>query len=163
MSLNLNHVVLAGNLTRDPELRQVTPERAVANFGIAVNRRWRNPAGEPTEEVTFLDIEAWGRTGELVGQYLRKGSPAYIEGRLKLDSWEDKEGQKRQRIKVVAETVQFLGRRPERSGDGEESNQDAGATAAPAPAAASANPGRTPAPRPPAPAKATVGTGEPPF
>ena len=137
MSLNLNHVVLAGNLTRDPELRQVTPERAVANFGIAVNRRWRNPAGEPTEEVTFLDIEAWGRTGELVGQYLRKGSPAYIEGRLKLDTWEDKEGQKRSRLKVVADNVQFLGGRD--GAPGESSPGGAGNQFVPAGAAAGSN------------------------
>lgn len=116
MSLSLNQVTLAGHLTRDPELRQISPDRAVASFGLAVNRRWKNAAGETVEDATFIDIEAWGRTGELVGQYLKKGSAAYLEGRLKLDSWEDKEGQKRNRMKVVAETVQFLGARPERDG-----------------------------------------------
>ena len=112
MSLNLNHVTLAGNLTRDPELRQVGTDKAVANFSVAVNRRWRNAAGEQVEEATFVDVEAWGRVGEVIGQYLKKGSPAYIEGRLKLDTWEDKDGQKRSRLKIVAEQVQFLGTRP---------------------------------------------------
>src|SRR5882757_2756048 len=112
MSLNLNHVTLAGNLTRDPELRQVGTDKAVVNFSLAVNRRWRNAAGEQVEEATFVDVEAWGRIGEVIGQYLKKGSPAYVEGRLKLDTWEDKDGQKRSRLKIVAEQVQFLGTRP---------------------------------------------------
>ena len=117
MSLNLNHVTLAGNLTRDPELRQVGTDKAVVNFGLAVNRRWRNAAGEQVEEATFVDVEAWGRVAEVIGQYLKKGSPAYIEGRLKLDSWEDKDGQKRSRMKVVAEQVQFLGTRAASEGE----------------------------------------------
>lgn len=112
MSLNLNHVVLAGHLTRDPELKQIGADRIVAATAIAINRRWKDASGTQHEEATFVEIEAWGRTAELMGQYLKKGSPAYIEGRLRLDSWDDKEsGQKRTRMKVVAESVQFLASR----------------------------------------------------
>jgi len=127
MSLNLNHVVLAGHLTRDPELKQIGADKVVASTGLAINRRWKDAGGEQHEEATFVEIEAWGRTAELVGQYLRKGSPAYVEGRLKLDSWDDKEsGQKRTRMKVVAENVQFLGTRPAaEGGDGGERSQPA--------------------------------------
>src|SRR5262245_25027236 len=99
MSLNVNSVTLAGHLTRDPEVRQVG-EKSVANFSLAVNRRWKGQDGEMKDEVTFVDCEAWGRTGELVGQYLVKGSGCYLEGRLRLDSWQDKDGQKRSRMKV---------------------------------------------------------------
>lgn len=145
MSLNLNHVVLAGNLTRDPELRQINPERVVANVGIAINRRWKNANGEQQEEATFIDLEAWGRTAELMGQYLKKGSPVYVEGRLKLDQWEDKDGQKRSRLKVVAENIQFLSTRP--TGDGGTAG-DAAPAAPPAratpPTRGRPAPGRTP-------------------
>ncbi len=128
MSLNLNHVVLAGHLTRDPELRQIGADRVVANTGIAINRRWKDQAtGEQREEATFIDIEAWGRTAELMGQYLKKGSAAYIEGRLKLDTWDDKEsGQKRSKLKVVADSVQFLGGRPGERGESGEAVHEAG-------------------------------------
>lgn len=137
MSLNLNNVVLAGHLTRDPELKQIGADRVVANTGLAINRRWKDASGQQHEEATFVEIEAWGRTAELVGQYLKKGSPAYIEGRLKLDSWDDKEsGQKRTKMKVVAENVQFLGTRP--------SSDDASERSQPAPAASRAS---APAPK----------------
>lgn len=112
MSLNINRVTLAGHLTRDPELRQISADRAVVNTGLAINRRWRNAAGEQQEEATFVDLEAWGRTAEIMAQYLRKGSPVYIEGRLKLDAWEDPQGQKRSRIKVSVESLQMIGGRP---------------------------------------------------
>lgn len=106
---NLNKVMLIGNLTRDPELRYTPKGTAVAAFGLAVNRVWNNDQGQQQEEVTFLDIEAWGRTAETAGKYLTKGRPVFIEGRLKLDSWEDKETkQKRSRLKIVAEVIQFL-------------------------------------------------------
>jgi single-strand DNA-binding protein len=150
MSLNLNHIVLAGHLTRDPELRQVNAERACANFGLAVNRTWKNAAGEKHEEATFVDLEAWGRTAELVGQYLKKGSPVYVEGRLRLDTWDDKEsGQKRSRLKVVVETVQFLAARPQGGETGGEGG-DASEAAAPKPAPSrpAAPPRRRPAPAP---------------
>jgi single-strand DNA-binding protein len=105
-----NKVLLMGNLTRDPEVRYTPKGTALANLGLAVNRVWTTESGEQKEEVTFVDIEVWGRQAETAGQYLSKGRPVFIEGRLKLDSWEDKEsGQKRNKLKVVAERVQFLG------------------------------------------------------
>jgi single-strand DNA-binding protein len=121
MALNLNHVQLAGHLTRDPQVRTLTGERCVAAFSLAINRRYKSADGEMKDEVTFLDCEAWGRTAELVGQYLTKGSPCYLDGRLKLESWQDKDGQKRSRVKVVVENVQFLGQR----GQGSEATHDA--------------------------------------
>jgi single-strand DNA-binding protein len=98
-----------GNLTRDPELRYTPKGMAVAKVGLAVNRVWRTETGEQKEEVTFVDVDIWGRTAENVGQYMRKGSPILIEGRLRLDQWDDKQtGQKRSKLGVTAETVQFL-------------------------------------------------------
>lgn len=105
-----NKVLLMGNLTRDPEVRYTPKGTAIANIGLAVNRVWTSESGEKKEEVTFVDIEVWGRQAETMGQYLSKGRPLFIEGRLKLDSWDDKEtGQKRSKLKVVCETFQFLG------------------------------------------------------
>jgi single-strand DNA-binding protein len=105
-----NKVLLMGNLTRDPEVRYTPKGTALANLGLAVNRVYTTEGGEQKEEVTFIDIEVWGRQAETAGQYLAKGRPVFVEGRLKLDSWEDKEsGQKRNKLKVVAERVQFLG------------------------------------------------------
>jgi single-strand DNA-binding protein len=118
MSLSLNRVILAGNLTRDPQVRFFANERAVADFGLAVNRKYKTNDGQLKEETTFVDIEAWGRTAELVGQYLTKGRACYVEGRLKLDSWEDKEGQKRSKLKVVADNVQFLDSNRDRASAG---------------------------------------------
>lgn len=115
MSLNINNVTLAGNLTRDPELRNAGG-KSVCQFGIAINRKWKGKDGEAKEEAIFVDVEAWEKTGELVSQYLAKGSPCYIEGRLKLDSWEDKDGGKRTKLKVVATNVQFLGT-PKKGGE----------------------------------------------
>jgi single-strand DNA-binding protein len=110
MSLNLNTVMLAGHLTRDPQLRSLPQDKTVVSFSLAINRRFKGADGEIKEDSTFVDCEAWGRTAELVGQYLQKGSGCYVEGRLKLDAWEDKEGAKRSRLKVVADSVQFLGK-----------------------------------------------------
>src|SRR5271170_6595373 len=105
-----NKVLLMGNLTRDPEVKYTPKGTALANLGLAVNRVYTTEGGEQKEEVTFIDIEVWGRQAETAGQYLSKGRPVFVEGRLKLDSWEDKEsGQKRNKLKVVAERVQFLG------------------------------------------------------
>jgi single-strand DNA-binding protein len=105
-----NKVLLMGNLTRDPEVKYTPKGTAIANLGLAVNRVYTTEGGEQKEEVTFIDIEVWGRQAETAGQYLSKGRPVFVEGRLKLDSWEDKEsGQKRNKLKVVAERVQFLG------------------------------------------------------
>src|SRR5271163_3769887 len=111
--VSFNKVILMGNLTRDPELRYTPKGTAIAKIGLAVNRVWTNEAGEKKEDVTFVDVEVWGRTAENVGQYMRKGRPILIEGRLKLDQWDDKQtGQKKSRLGVVAETVQFLGGAP---------------------------------------------------
>jgi len=105
-----NKVLLMGNLTRDPEVRYTPKGTAIANVGIAVNRRWTTETGEQKEEVTFVDVEVWGRQAETVGQYLSKGKPIFVEGRLKLDSWDDKEsGQKKSKLKVVCERFQFIG------------------------------------------------------
>ncbi|MBA3685327.1 MAG: single-stranded DNA-binding protein [Planctomycetes bacterium] len=119
MSLQLNRVMLAGNLTRDPQVRFFANERAVADFGLAINRKYKANDGQLKEETTFVDVEAWGRTAELVGQYLTKGRGCYVEGRLRLDSWEDKEsGQKRSKLKIVADNVQFLDSRGGQGGPG---------------------------------------------
>src|SRR5437899_2825598 len=107
---NFNKVILVGNLTRDPELRYTPKGLAIAKFGLAINRVWTNEAGEKKEEATFVDVDVFGRTAENVGQYMRKGSQMLIEGRLRLDQWDDKQtGQKRSKLGVVAEIVQFLG------------------------------------------------------
>ena len=126
---SFNKVILVGNLTRDPELRYTPNGKAIAKIGLAVNRTWTSEAGEKKEEVTFVDVDTFGRTAENVGQYMRKGSPILIEGRLRLDQWDDKQtGQKRSKLGVVAETVQFLG--SPRGGEG----SAAPATARPRPA-----------------------------
>ncbi|MDP6152945.1 MAG: single-stranded DNA-binding protein [Phycisphaeraceae bacterium] len=105
---NYNKVLLMGNLTRDPELRFTANNQAVANLGLAVNRRWRSNEGEQREETTFVDCEAWGRTAEVMNQYLKKGRPVFVEGRLKLDQWQDKEGNNRSKMKVVIDSFQFI-------------------------------------------------------
>ena len=108
----LNKVFLIGNLTRDPELRVTPKGTAICQFGLAVNRQFKDESGATRDETTFIDIEAWGKQGELVAKYLSKGSPAMVEGRLKLDQWEDKQsGQKRSKLKVVLDNVQFLSTR----------------------------------------------------
>jgi len=107
---SLNKVFLIGNLTRDPELRVTPKGTAICQFGLAVNRQFKDDSGATRDETTFVDIEAWGKQGELVSKYLGKGSQCMVEGRLKLDQWEDKtSGQKRSRLKVVLDNVQFLG------------------------------------------------------
>lgn len=106
---NLNKVMLMGNLTRDPELRYTPNNTAVANLGMAINRRWFNKqTNENQEETTFVDLEAWGRTAEVLNQYLKKGRPLYVEGRLKLDQWQDKDGGNRSKLKIVIESFEFL-------------------------------------------------------
>ena len=105
--LNYNKVLLAGNLTRDPELRYAASNLPVANFGLAVNRRYTAATGEKKEETLFIDCEAWGRTADTIKEYLAKGRAVLVEGRLKLDQWQDREGQNRSKIKVVVESFQF--------------------------------------------------------
>jgi single-strand DNA-binding protein len=104
-----NRVILLGNLTRDPELRYLQSGMAVADIGLAVNDRRKNANGEWVDETTFVDVTFWGRTAEVAGEYLSKGSPVLIEGRLKLDSWETQDGQKRSKLKVVCEKMQMVG------------------------------------------------------
>lgn len=106
MAGNFNKVVLLGNLTRDVDLRQVGGT-SVGKLGLAINRRYTTGSGEAREEVTFVDCEAWGKMAETMAKYLAKGKSVLIEGRLKLDQWEDKEGKKHQRLKVVVESFQF--------------------------------------------------------
>lgn len=106
---NINIFLGAGNLTRDVELRTTPKGSAVAGFGLAINRSWKDDGGNVQEDVTFLDVECWGRTADNVAKYMRKGDPVMVEGRLKLDQWEDRDtGAKRSRIKVVAERVHFM-------------------------------------------------------
>lgn len=108
MGSSLNKVMLLGNLTRDPETRN-TPNSQVCVFGLAVNREWKNRSGEAQKEVLFVDVEVWGRSAEACARFLSKGRQVLVEGRLKLDQWETDQGQKRSKIKVVGENVQFLG------------------------------------------------------
>lgn len=116
---NLNKVMLMGNLTRDPELRYTPNNTAVANLGMAINRRWFNKqTNENQEETTFVDLEAWGRTAEVLNQYLKKGRPLYVEGRLKLDQWQDKDGGNRSKLKIVVESFEFLDSRAGGEGGG---------------------------------------------
>ena len=106
---SFNKVILMGNLTRDPELRYTPSGTAIARIGLAVNRKWYNEARELQEEVTFIDVDAFGKRAETIGQYFKKGNPIFMEGRLRLDQWEDKQtGQKRSRLGVVLENFQFL-------------------------------------------------------
>ena len=107
---SFNKVILLGNLTRDPEVRYTPKGSAVTDLGIAVNRQYTLENGEKREEVTFVDVTFWGRTAEVAGEYLKKGRPIFIEGRLQLDTWDDKQsGQKRSKLKVIGETMQMLG------------------------------------------------------
>lgn len=106
----LNKVILLGNLTRDPELRRTPQGTAVCSFGLAVNRRLPSASGETREETCFVDIEVWSRQAESCANYLRKGSPALIDGRLRMDQWDDREtGKRRTRLRVQADRVQFMG------------------------------------------------------
>ena len=114
-----NKVLLVGNLTRDPELRATPKGTSICQFGLAVSRQYKDEAGNTREETTFVDIEAWGRQGENISKYCVKGRQLLVEGRLKLDQWEDKtSGQKRSKLKVVLESFQFLGSREGGAGGG---------------------------------------------
>jgi single-strand DNA-binding protein len=112
---NFNKVYLMGNLTRDPEMRVTPKGTAICQFGLAISRSWKDESGQTREETAFVDIEAWGKQGEVIAKYCTKGRPLFVEGRLKFDQWEDKtSGQKRSKLKVVLENFQFIGGR----GDG---------------------------------------------
>ena len=109
---NLNKVMLIGNLTRDPEVKFTPKGTAIAELGLAINRTWKNESGEKQEETTFVDVTLWGRQAEIAKEYLTKGRPVYIEGRLQLDTWDDKAtGQKRSKLRVTGEQMQLLGSR----------------------------------------------------
>jgi single-strand DNA-binding protein len=115
---NFNKVILAGNLTRDPELRYTPKGTAIAKFGLAINRTWKNETGETKEEVCFVDVDAFGRQAEVIAQYMRKGRPFLVEGRLKLDTWEDKTShQKQSKLKVHLEGFSFIDSKGPESGD----------------------------------------------
>src|SRR5438045_4371648 len=139
---SFNKVILLGNLTRDPEVRYTPKGSAVCDLGIAVNRVYTTESGEKREEATFIDVTLWGRTAEIAGEYLKKGRPVMIEGRLQLDSWDDKQtGQKRSKLKVVGETMQLLsGGRPGTGAPAEVAEESApsGKTSAPPPKPAGA-------------------------
>src|SRR5712672_551218 len=136
---SFNKVILVGNLTRDPELRYTPKGLAIAKVGLAVNRNWTSETGEKKEEVTFVDVDIFGRTAENVAQYMRKGRPILIEGRLRLDQWDDKQtGQKRSKLGVVVEGFQFTG--------GPNRGEGGGEAPAPRPRPASSSPSAPPPP-----------------
>ncbi len=161
---SFNKVMLMGNLTRDPQLKYLPSQMAVVEFGLACNRKFRTAAGEDREEVTFVDITSFGKQAEVINQYFTKGKPIFIEGRLKYDSWEDKQGGgKRHKLSVVVDNFQFIGGRDgggegggggggarggQRGGGGDAIPEYDGGQDAPAPQQRSA-PTRPPAGRPP--------------
>ena len=138
---SFNKVILLGNLTRDPEVRYTPKGSAVCDLGIAVNRVYTTDSGEKREEVTYVDVVLWARLAEIAGEYLKKGRPVFIEGRLQMDTWDDKQtGQKRTKLRVVGESMQLLGSRPAGAGApaetaGEDRQTSAGKTSAPPPKA----------------------------
>ena len=118
---SVNKVMLIGNLTRDPEIKYTPKGTAIADIGLAVNRTYSTESGEKREEVTFIDVTLWGRVAEIVGEYCKKGRPLFVEGRLQLDTWDDKAtGQKRSKLKVVGENIQLLNSREGGGGGGGE-------------------------------------------
>jgi len=126
---SLNRVLLIGNLTRDPEVRYTPQSIAVTDISLAINRFSTNSEGEKKEEVVYVDVTLWNRLAEIAGQYLKKGKPVFIEGRLRLDTWDDKQtGQKRSRLRVIAENMQLLGSR-ETNGSAPPERSPAGAPA----------------------------------
>jgi single-strand DNA-binding protein len=159
---SFNKVMLMGNLTRDPQLKYLPSQTAVAEFGIACNRKFRTATGEDREEVTFVDVAAFGKTGEVINQYFTKGKPIFIEGRLKYDQWEDKQGGgKRSKLSVVVENFQFIGGR-DGGGAGAPpgGGYDAGSAEQAPPRSA---PNRPPAGRPAARPQSQQPPAEPPF
>lgn len=118
---NLNKVLLIGNLTRDVELKSTPSGMQVAQFGLAMNRRWNTPSGERKEETTFVDCEAWEKKAENIAKFFSKGKPIFVEGRLKLDTWQDKEsGQNRSKLKVVVDNFEFVESKGGGGGGGDE-------------------------------------------
>lgn len=148
---NLNKVMLMGNLTRDPEIKYTPKGTAIAVFGLATNRSYTLESGEKREEVTFVDCEAYARIAEVIGEYCKKGKPIFVEGRLKLDTWDDKtSGQKRSKMKVIVEVMQLLGSREGGGGSVSDSSaadadSQGARSSAPAPRRAPSAPPRPPA------------------
>jgi single-strand DNA-binding protein len=122
---SFNKVILLGNLTRDPEVRYTPKGSAVCDLGLAVNRVYTLENGEKREEVTYIDVTLWSRLAEIAGEYLKKGRPVFIEGRLQLDTWDDKQsGQKRSKLRVIGESMQLLGSRPSAGAGPEAESED---------------------------------------
>ena len=113
---SLNKVLLIGNLTRDPDVRMMTNGRPVCNFGLALNRSYKDAEGNRKDETTFVDVECFGPRAEAVGRFFTKGRAIFVEGRLKLDQWETKEGEKRSAIRVVLDNFEFVDSRQESPG-----------------------------------------------
>ena len=154
---SFNKVILLGNLTRDPDLRYTPKGQAVARLGLAVNRKYTAESGETREEVTFIDIDAWGKQAEVISQYLKKGRALLVEGRLKLDQWDDKNtGQKVSKLRVVLESFQFV----DGPRGGAEGGPGGAPGSAPAPVSGPARPARPSSPAP-APGDSPVGDGPP--
>ena len=154
---NFNKVIIAGNLTRDPELRYTPKGTAVAKIGMALNHTWKTETGEKKEDVSFVDVEAWGRQAEVIAQYMRKGKPLLVEGRLKQDTWEDKNThQKQYKLKVVLEGFSFI--------DSKGPDAEAGTGGVPSgePVRRPAAPAKPAAPAAPAAAGGPPENGEPP-
>ena len=159
--MSFNKVVIMGNLTRDPEVRTLPSGSSVARLAVAVNRTYNDKDGNKKEEVTYVDVDAFGKQAEIIGKFFTKGKPILIEGRLKLDQWEDKtSGEKKSRLGVVLEGFSFVGGR----GDGESSGGGSSYDESPAPRRAAAPaPRRESAPRREAPPPADIGDEDVPF
>jgi single-strand DNA-binding protein len=135
--LEMNKVMLIGNLTRDPELSYIANGTALAKLGLAVNRRFKDKSGQYQDETAFVDLDAWGATAEFCSKYLKKGRRVYVEGRLRFHSWEAQDGSKRSKLSVTADRIQFADAKPADAQGGEQSYQDApAASQAPPPAQA---------------------------
>ncbi len=165
MPSSLNKVMIMGNITRDIEVRHTPNNTAVATIGVAMNRKWKTPEGEQREEVVFVDCDAWGRTAEVIAQYFSKGKPIMIEGRLKLDTWDDKTtGKKQSKLKVVIEEFYFVGGRDGGGSGGEEGGGQARSSGNWAPRQNAPRQAATaPAARPSAPAAEPMGDEDIPF
>jgi single-strand DNA-binding protein len=162
---SFNRVILMGNLTRDPQLRYTPNQTAVCDFGVATNRKYRTASGEEREDVCFIDCSAWGKQAEVINQYLTKGRGILVEGRLKLDTWEDKQGGgKRSKLSVVVENFQFVGGRGEGAPGG--GGDDYGQSSPPpqrGPSRPAGRPQQQPQPEPPFGDEQKFGDDEIPF
>ena len=120
---NYNKVILLGNLTRDPQLSYTPNQTAVVNFGLAINRKWTGQDGQKHEETCFVDCTAFGKTGENINKYCKKGNPLFVEGRLNFSSWTAQDGTKRSKLKVVVDSFQFIGSAAGASAAGQNSSR----------------------------------------